>query len=211
MTQVTEILNKPYAQELINSNIPTRLAYTGLDGTPRVIPIATHWNGGEFVACTPDNAPKVPALKADPRVALTIDTEQQPPHILLVRGTAAMEIVDGIPEEYLLAARKMYGAEAMPEFEANVRALYKRMARIAITPAWCQTDRFRDHIAQRDRGDSPPTGTCIEHLHIASAASPVRLGRSHRFRTRDRVSMIRWVSQSRRPILIIAARTYPFI
>jgi hypothetical protein len=140
--QVTEILNKPYAQELINSNIPTRLAYTGLDGTPRVIPIATHWNGGEFVACTPDNAPKVPALKADPRVALTIDTEQQPPHILLVRGTAAMEIVDGIPEEYLLAARKMYGAEAMPEFEANVRALYKRMARIAITPAWAKLIDF---------------------------------------------------------------------
>jgi hypothetical protein len=140
--QVTEILNNPLAQELINSKIPARVAYTGLDGAPRVIPIATHWNGAQFVVCSPPNAPKVPALEADPRVALTIDTEQQPPHILLVRGTAAMEIVDGIPDEYLLAARKMYGEEAMPEFKASVSALYKRMARISITPTWAKLIDF---------------------------------------------------------------------
>jgi hypothetical protein len=36
--QVAQIMNDPLAQELLNSNIPARLAYTGLDGFPRAIP-----------------------------------------------------------------------------------------------------------------------------------------------------------------------------
>jgi hypothetical protein len=39
---VTQVLNDPLAQELLNSNIPARLAYTGLDGSPRAIPIGFH-------------------------------------------------------------------------------------------------------------------------------------------------------------------------
>lgn len=34
-------------------------------------------------------------------MALTIDTQTQPPKILLVRGRASVEIVEGIPSEYL--------------------------------------------------------------------------------------------------------------
>src|ERR1700674_3582156 len=36
---------------------------------------------------------------SNPRVAPTIDTQTQPPRILLVRGTASMEIVDGVPDD----------------------------------------------------------------------------------------------------------------
>jgi hypothetical protein len=32
---------------------------------------------------------------------MTVDTDTQPSHILLVRGTASIEIVDGVPDEYL--------------------------------------------------------------------------------------------------------------
>jgi len=34
-------------------------------------------------------------------VALTIDTEVHPPKILLIRGRAELDVVEGIPEEYL--------------------------------------------------------------------------------------------------------------
>ena len=98
---VVQVMNDPLAQELLNSTIPARLAYTGLDGFPRVIPIGFHWNGEQIVVCTAPNAYKVKALAANPKVALTIDTDTQPPHVLLVRGTASMEIVDGVPPEYL--------------------------------------------------------------------------------------------------------------
>jgi hypothetical protein len=36
-----------------------------------------------------------------------------PPHILLVRGTATLRVVDGVPAEYLAASRKQVGAEGI--------------------------------------------------------------------------------------------------
>lgn len=103
---VRRVLSDPLAQELIQSGIPARLAYVAPDGFPRAIPIGFHWNGAEFVLCTVPHAPKVPALNANPKVAFTVDTNAFPPHVLLVRGTASIEIVDDVPPEYFAAARK---------------------------------------------------------------------------------------------------------
>jgi hypothetical protein len=135
---VMKVLDKPLAQELLQSSIPARLAYTGRDGAPRAIPIGFHWDGARFIVCTLPHAPKVRALAADPRVALTIDTNTFPPHALLVRGTAEVEVVDGVPPEYLEASRKTLSAEQFPAFEAQVRGLYRQMARIAIEPTWAK-------------------------------------------------------------------------
>ena len=90
---VTRVLGDPLAQELMQSSIPARLAYLGPDGFPRAIPIGFHWNGSQFVLCTVPDAPKVSALKTNPKVALTVDTNAFPPHVLLVRGTAAIDVV----------------------------------------------------------------------------------------------------------------------
>jgi hypothetical protein len=49
------------------------------------------------------NAAKLAALRHNPAVALTIDTEVHPPRILLIRGRAELDVVEGIPEEYLQA------------------------------------------------------------------------------------------------------------
>jgi hypothetical protein len=65
------------------------------------------------------------ALAKNPKVALTIDTDTQPPHVLLVRGAATMEIVDGMPPEYLEEARKSLEARQFRAFEAEVRLLYE--------------------------------------------------------------------------------------
>jgi Pyridoxamine 5'-phosphate oxidase len=53
------------------------------------------------VMCTSKNARKLPALRRNPAVALTIDTESHPPKVLLIRGRAELDVVDGIPDEYL--------------------------------------------------------------------------------------------------------------
>jgi Pyridoxamine 5'-phosphate oxidase len=143
---VIQILNDPLAQELLHSAIPARLAYTGRDGFPRVIPIGFYWNGTQFFVCTAPNAPKVRALAANPKVALTIDTDTFPPHVLLVRGTASIEVVDGIPPEYLEASQKGIEAEQRQAFEAQVRATYKQMARIAIVPEWAKLLDFETRI-----------------------------------------------------------------
>jgi len=119
---VTRVLSDPLAQELMRSSIPARLAYVGPDGFPRAIPIGFHWNGVQFVLCTVPHAPKVSALKANPKVAFTVDTNAFPPHVLLVRGTAAIDMVDGVPPEYLAASRKGVGPDQWDAFEAQVRA-----------------------------------------------------------------------------------------
>ena len=84
---IDEVLSHPLSQELLNRDV-TRFAYVAKDGTPRNVPIAFAWNGSEIVICTAKNAPKLPSLRRNPAVALTIDTEVHPPKILLIRGQA---------------------------------------------------------------------------------------------------------------------------
>lgn len=140
--EVLRVLNDGLSQQLIQSSIPVRLAYTGLDGLPRVVPLAYHWDGERFVIGTIPGSPKVRALEANPGVAMTIDTQSFPPQMLLVRGTATLRLVDGVPAEYLEASKKQVGAEGMPAFEANVRAMYKQMVLIAIEPRWAKLIDF---------------------------------------------------------------------
>jgi hypothetical protein len=138
---VAETLAKPVAQELLFSDIPARLSYIGVDGDPRVIPTAFWWNGEAFVLATVVKSAKVAAIRQNPRVALAVDRPGMPPRSLLVRGSATVEIVDGVPAEYLAGSRKITPAEAMPGWEAGVRALYAQMAVITITP---------DHVVLHD-------------------------------------------------------------
>jgi hypothetical protein len=140
--EITEILNRPHSQELLARDL-ARLAYVANDGTPRNIPISFTWNGSEIVLCTSTNAPKLHALRNNPMVALTIDTEVHPPKILLIRGRAELDLVEGIPDEYL----QMNGTYEMTpeqrvEWEARVRSLYDSMVRIVVTPTWVKLIDF---------------------------------------------------------------------
>jgi hypothetical protein len=135
---VTEILAKPLSQELLASGIPARLAYTALDGDPRVIPIGFLWIGPQIEMYTVPTSAKVKALQKNRRVAITIDTEEFPPNVLLIRGSASLELVDGVPDGYVVAARKVVPAAQMEGWEASIRALYKQMVTITITPDWAK-------------------------------------------------------------------------
>jgi hypothetical protein len=140
--EIATILNLPNSQDLLARDL-LRMAYVAKDGTPRNIPIAFTWNGSEIIVCTSKNAPKLRSLRHNPEVALTIDTEVHPPKILLIRGRAELDVVDGIPQEYL----QMNGSydmtpEQRVEWEAEVRSLYDGMVRIVITPTWVKLIDF---------------------------------------------------------------------
>lgn len=140
--EITEVLNRPYSQELLARDI-TRLAYVAKDGTPRNVPIAFVWNGSTIVMCTTRNAPKLASLRANPTVALTIDTESHPPKILLIRGRVELDDVDGIPDEYLtMNTSYEMTAEQRVEWEKEVRSLYDGMVRIVVTPTWAKLIDF---------------------------------------------------------------------
>lgn len=145
---VTHELAQSDAKGLLESAPLARLAYNGSDGCPRVIPIGFFWNGDEVVVCTATTAPKVRALTARPDVALTIDVGDTPDKAkaLLIRGRATVEIIDGVPDEYIAGSRKVMGEEGLAEFERQVRKMYDQMARIRIEPRWA---RFYDFGAGR--------------------------------------------------------------
>ena len=144
--EITEVLNRPGSQEMLSRDV-ARLAYVATDGTPRAIPIAFTWNGAEIVMCTARNAPKLPALRANPSVALTIDTEVHPPTILLLRGRAELDEVEGIPEEFLtMNGSYRMTPEQRVEWEAEVRSLYDGMVRIVVTPTWAKLIDFEETL-----------------------------------------------------------------
>lgn len=125
------------AADILRTATLARLAYDGTDGTPRVIPIGFLWTGDAVVLATHPTAPKFAALRARPRVALTIDAPS-PARSLLLRGKAEIEVVDGVAPEYLEAAAKSMQGEELAAFEATCRATYDRMARISVVPDWAR-------------------------------------------------------------------------
>ena len=131
-----ELLQHPAAQVLLQSTIPARLAYVWTDGTPRVIPIWFHWNEREFVLATPPQAPKLKALGKNPKVALTIDDNNFPHKVLLIRGTARLETVTGIVPEYAKAAERYFGDQPGKAWVEQLGSKIQAMVRITITPEW---------------------------------------------------------------------------
>ena len=143
-------LTHPGALELLRHQSLARMAYAGTDGFPRVIPVGFWWNGERIIVCTAPTSPKVRALTARPHVALTIDSDDGPAtRTLSVRGVAAIDVVDGVPDEYLAASTKTMSGEQARQFEANVRSVYKQMAGITIEPGWA---RYYDFAAGRMPG-----------------------------------------------------------
>ena len=145
-SEVSEVLEKPISRELLDRDL-VRLAYVAKDGTPRVVPIGFMWNGSEVVMCTTTNAPKLASLRRNPAVALTVDTEVHPPKILLMRGEAVLDEVEGIPDEYLqMSGTYEMTPEQRVDWEAEVRSLYDSMVRIVVTPTWAKLIDFDETL-----------------------------------------------------------------
>jgi Pyridoxamine 5'-phosphate oxidase len=130
------LLQHPAAQELLHSKIPARLAYIWTDGTPRVIPIWFHWNGRDIVMASPPKAPKLKALARNSKVSLTIDDNTFPHKVLLIRGSARLETVEGIVPEYAACAERYFDANTMQAWLSQLRTLVSSMVRITVAPEW---------------------------------------------------------------------------
>lgn len=132
----------PFVQRLLAAPIPMRLAYIGIDGHPRVVPVSYLWDGSDFVFASPPTWYKIKSLVANPNVAFTVDTTDFPPLILSVRGVASIEFDMGLPEEYVEASRRIVGEDKMPDWEKNVRAENRNMALVRIRPTWIKVADF---------------------------------------------------------------------
>jgi hypothetical protein len=149
------LLKTDTAQRLLHSTIPARLAYTATDGTPRVVSTWFVWTGDEVVMSTYLHCPplgmlqparRLHALRQRPDVAITIDTEPQPPEVLLLRGRVSITEVDGMIPEQAAAARRYLGEEDGAAYVAQATHPETRMARIALRPAWVGVLDYRTRL-----------------------------------------------------------------
>ena len=133
------------ARQLLQSSIPARLAFVAIDGTPRVVPTWFEWNGAEIVMPTYVAGPNIgirhpaarlAALRANPAVALTIDTQGFPAQSLTIRGRAEIDEVEGLAPEYIAAARRYLGDPAATEMLASMDQPGTVQARTLVRPAW---------------------------------------------------------------------------
>ncbi|HZN87568.1 MAG TPA: hypothetical protein VFB44_01195 [Thermoleophilaceae bacterium] len=147
------LLETDLAERLLTSTIPARYAFTALDGTPRIVASWFTWTGEELVLPTFIAAPhirhaayRVRALRANPDVAVSIDTESSPPEVLSIRGKAEITEVDGIAPEYAEAAHRFLGSEQADGYLAQIDQPGTRMARIAVQPTWVALMDFQTRM-----------------------------------------------------------------
>jgi hypothetical protein len=138
MADPARVMELPIARQLLRDEPIMHLSYTAPDGGPRVIPIGYVWDGARFLMWTVPDSVKVGSLQADGRVAITIDVMGPPPRVLLARGRAALQTVDGVPDGYLQASHRTLPPEAWDDFDTQVRGLYKQMTVITVTPHWAR-------------------------------------------------------------------------
>jgi hypothetical protein len=82
----------------------------------------------DFMATLP-GTPKLKALKTGDRLALTIDADAPPHHVLSIRGTADVTRPEGVVQEYAKAAVRYLGKE---QGEAHTASLPQD-----IRTGWC--------------------------------------------------------------------------
>lgn len=149
------LLETDVAQQLLRSSIPARIAYIALDGTPRVVPTWFEWNGETVVMATylagqaagiRRPAARVAALRANPAVALTIDTEASPPQCLTIRGRAEIDEVEGLAPEYVSAARRYLGEDGAAATVAAMDQPGTVQARITVRPTWVGLVDFGERL-----------------------------------------------------------------
>jgi Pyridoxamine 5'-phosphate oxidase len=129
----TALLRDPVAQELLGSRQSACLAYTWMDGTPRVVPLWFHWDGDVLTFGSPVRAPKLRALAVNPQVAATIeDATTWPYKALLIRGDASVEMLDHVSPQYEASARRYLGDDEGEKWVSGLRSA--PMARITLRP-----------------------------------------------------------------------------
>ncbi|WP_433212034.1 pyridoxamine 5'-phosphate oxidase family protein [Microtetraspora malaysiensis] len=143
------LLDTPTAQHLLTTSLVTRLAYTGKDGTPRLIPVNFLWTGDELVIAAFAGTYKIRDLRARPDVATCIDTTDAPPQVLMLRGQVTLTEVEGVLPEYATMQRRMMGEDAGAAYIQAIDQPGLRMVRIALRPTWVGVLDFRRRFAER--------------------------------------------------------------
>jgi hypothetical protein len=124
--------------------------------------LSFRWNGSAIVMCTAKNAAKVSALRHNPAVALTIDTEAHPPHILLIRGGAGAGRRRRHPGRVPRDVRHLHDdSRATGRVRGRCAFALRRHGTDGRRADVGEADRLRDHPPERSSGTGPHSETNV--------------------------------------------------
>lgn len=137
------LLNTATARELLQSCAPAHLAYVKADGTPRIHASWFVWTG-ELLALpicmpVPDISlavERVRALKANPDVAVSIDSDTFPAEVLMLRGSVEFSEFEGVSQEYMAATVRYLGGRAARAHLVRIDRFEARTININLRPTW---------------------------------------------------------------------------
>ncbi len=130
------LLDDPESQELLHSPTLAHLAYIATDGAPRVMPIWFAWENHQVIFCSISVAKKLNSIVEGSKVAVTIDGNSWPYHVLMIRGTVSISQFAGIVPGYKETAIRYIGEQNGPMFVGAIEGTGLGMKRIAVTPTW---------------------------------------------------------------------------
>ena len=161
-------------QLLLESPVPMRLGYIGIDGYPRVSPVAYIWNGNAFVFASLPTSYKVKSIAANPMVAFTVDVagpqaaelrtkvtdivgvpyDDYLPLLVTGHGKASFVVKPGIPQEHIDASRRLVGDDRKAEEWVRIkRKAWSEMAVVSIIPSHMLVS---DYVTRFPRQMGPP-------------------------------------------------------
>jgi PPOX class probable F420-dependent enzyme len=101
------------------------LAVVLADGSPQVTPVWFDWDGTHIVVNTARGRVKDRAMRARPRVALTIPDPHDPYRYLMIRGRVVHETEEGAEDQIRRLNEKYHGRYEFDIPHGQVRVTYK--------------------------------------------------------------------------------------
>jgi PPOX class probable F420-dependent enzyme len=116
-----EIMTPEQVRAFLRTGTRTaKLATTGRDGQPHVVPVWFVLDGAELVFTTHETSVKGRALRRDPRVSLCVDDETPPYSFVTVQGVASVDTDRASLRRWATAIGERYmGADRAEEFGAR--------------------------------------------------------------------------------------------
>ncbi len=101
-------------------------------GRADLVPL--EWQG--TYPCIADEGAEAQGAPDESKVAVSIDSDTRPYHVLQIRGTARTETVEGVSPEYEASARRYLGDEPARALVDQVKGTSTHMSRISVKPEW---------------------------------------------------------------------------
>ncbi len=102
------------------------------DGSPHTVPVWYQYEDGRFYVFTPSPSVKIANLKRDPRLSISVASEDEPYQYVVAEGVAELSEKRALERGGAIASR--YRGEGGPAYVENIDAKYGGVTIVSLPP-----------------------------------------------------------------------------